>query len=642
MKKATPCKSQFSHLYYLLSVYVVGIVAFALFRCINTLVFWLKADQTDWGFDLARAFFMGWRFDTVISCYILALPLLYLFVIKLIGVKRRGFYLGVHIFIMVLYLVSFFACAADIPYFNYFFTRLNVSALAWMDSLGFVVKMIVEEPMFLLYLFVFLVFAVAYLLVMRVLYRKFLKEQSGNVQYVKQIVLSLLLVGLCFLGMRGRVALKSPIRVGTAYFCNDPFLNQLGLNPMYTFFSSIKESRKNREVQLIDEKTAARTYFSQLTAFSAPDSNVVQLPPNTNVVVVMMESMAACRVTHFNPAAPPTPSLDSIAAHGLSFENAYSAGIHTYNGIYSTLFSYPAILDHHSMKKTDIPIMCGMPHHFKAHGYHTMYFTTHDDQFDNVAGFLYANDIEQVVSQKDYPADEVKSTLGVPDHVLFRHVVEELDKLPIDKPFFASVMTASYHNPYVLPDDIGWKPQSESMDDKMVEYADWSIGEFMRMAKERPWFENTLFVFVADHGVSGNSPYDMSLKYHHVPMLFYCPSQIPPQTRSQLALQIDIGPTVLGMLFPDDDNSTFGLDLQRQTRRYAFFSADNKVGVLDTAFFFRYRTSDGNQALYRYRDGDATDIIDTERDMADSMRTYGFSMIQHAFDRLKNKKTSCK
>ncbi len=641
MKNVTPSKSQFSHLYYLLSAYGLGIFVFTIFRVINTIVFALKADQTGWGWNLARAFFMGWRFDTVISCYILALPLIYLLVIKLIGAKRKGFYLGAHIFIMVLYLVSFFACAADIPYFNYFFTRLNVSALAWMDNFGFVVKMVVEEPRFLLYLAVFLFFAVAYVWVMRRIYRKFLKESTGNILCFEQIVVGLLLVGICFLGMRGRIALKSPIRVGTAYFCNDPFLNQLGLNPMFTFFNSIKESRKNKEVRLVDEETAARTYFSQLTDKTAPDSTLIQLPPNTNVVVVMMESMAACRVTHFNPAAPPTPRLDSIAAHGLSFENAYSAGIHTYNGIYSTLFSFPAVLDHHSMKKTDIPVMCGMPHHFRAHGYSTYYFTTHDEQFDNVAGFLYANDIERVVSQKDYPAKEVKSTLGVPDHVLFRHVVEELDKVK-GQPFFAAVMTASYHNPYILPDDIGWKPKSQKMDDKMVEYADWSIGEFMRMAKERPWFENTLFVFVADHGVSGNSPYDMSLNYHHVPMLFYCPSRIHPQSCSQLALQIDIGPTVWGMLFPDDGNSTFGLDLQRQTRRYAFFSADDKIGVLDTAFFYRYRTADGNQALYRYRNGDATDVIGSERDKADSMRAYGFGMIQHAFNRLKNKKTSCR
>ena len=642
LKKIPPCKSQFQHLYYLLSVYGLGILVFTLFRVINTIVFALKAEQTDWGWDLARAFVMGWRFDTVISCYILSLPLLYLSVIKLIGIKRRGFYLGALIFIIVLYLVSFFACAADIPYFNYFFTRLNVSALAWMDSLGFVVKMIVEEPMFLLYLFVFLAFAVAYLLVMRVLYRKFLKGQSGNVQYVKQIVLSLLLVGLCFLGMRGRVALKSPIRVGTAYFCNDPFLNQLGLNPMYTFFNSIKESRKNKDIHLIDSDAAADVYARQLADNTLSDSNIVQLRPNTNVVVVIMESMAACRLGHFNPDLNLSPCLDSIAAQGMSFENAYSAGIHTYNGIYSTLFSFPAVLDHHSMKKTDIPVMCGMPHHFKAHGYHTMYFTTHDEQFDNVAGFLYGNDIERVVSQKDYPAKEVKSTLGVPDHVLFGHVVEELDKLPADKPFFASVMTASYHNPFILPDDIGWKPRSEKMEDKMVEYADWSIGEFVRMAKSRKWFENTVFVFVADHGVSGSSPYDMSLNYHHMPMIFYCPSQIQPQTRSQLALQIDVGPTVLGMLFPDDDNNTFGLDLQRQTRMYAFFSADNKIGVLDTAFFYRYRTADGNEALYRYRDGDAEDVIETQREKVESMRNYGLGMIQHAFDRLKNKKTSCR
>jgi len=203
-------------------------------------------------------------------------------------------------------------------------------------------------------------------------------------------------------------------------------------------------------------------------------------------------------------------------------------------------------------------------------------------------------------------------------------------------------MTASYHNPYVLPDDIGWKPQSESMDDKMVEYADWSIGEFVRAAKEKPWFANTLFVFVADHGVSGSSPYDMSLNYHHMPMIFYCPSLIQPQTCSQLALQIDVGPTVLGMLFPDDDNNTFGLDLQRQTRRYAFFSADDKIGVLDSVRFYRYRVADANEALYFYRTEDVENHIDAERAKADAMREYGFGMIQHAFDRLKNKKTSCR
>ena len=190
----------------------------------------------------------------------------------------------------------------------------------------------------------------------------------------------------------------------------------------------------------------------------------------------------------------------------------------------STLFSQPAIPGRHSMKWTVIPKIDGMPALFHSIGYRTLYFTTHDEQFDNVAGFLYANGIGRIISQKDYPAKAVKSTLGVPDHVMFDRAIEELDKER--QPFFACLMTASDHNPYILPDDIGWEPRSKNISEKMVEYADWAIGRFIRKAKQASWFANTLFVFVADHGSSDESLYDMPLSYHHVPLLFYCPGQI--------------------------------------------------------------------------------------------------------------------
>ena len=617
---------------YLLTTYLLGMGLFTLLLITNTLAFRFHAGPQNWGSGLFKAFAMGLRFDTVISCYILSLPLVGILAGHLCGMRRDGYYRGWHLLTVLLYLTAFLACAADIPYFNYFFTRLNVSAFSWMDSLPFVVKMIVEEPAFILYLFLFLAVGFCYVMLMRRIRLRWLTQVEKPERILPAILLGILLAGCCLTGMRGRLSIKSPIRTGTAYFSDNAFLNQLGLNPMFTLLSSMREAKKNKELHLIDSETARQVATGWLPEPRHDTSGIIRLSPDCNVVVVIMESMATCKVGHFRPDRNLTPHLDSLIEGSLIFENAYSAGIHTHNGIYSTLFSQPAIPGRHSMKWTVIPKIDGMPALFHSKGYQTIYFTTHDEQFDNVAGFLYANGIGRIISQKDYPAKEVKSTLGVPDHVMFDRAIEELGKER--RPFFACLMTASDHNPYILPDDIGWEPRSKNISEKMVEYADWAIGRFIRKAKQTSWFANTLFVFVADHGSSDESLYDMPLSYHHVPLLFYCPGQIQPERRSDLALQTDIGPTIAGMVFPIENGNPAGIDLQRQRRTFAYFSADDKIGVLDSVHFYRYRMSDGNESMYRYRNHETVNLLPEYRTKADSMRRYGFSMIQQAYDKL--------
>ena len=617
---------------YLLITYLLGMSIFTSFRLANTLVFRIHAGPEHWGAMLWKAFAMGLRFDTVISCYILALPLVGIMAGYMCGIRSNRYYRCWHSLIVLLFLTAFLACAADIPYFNYFFSRFNVSAFSWIDSIPFVTKMIVEEPAFILYLFLFLAVGFGYVMLMRRIRLRWLTKIEKPEHVLPAVATGILLAGCCLIGMRGRLSIKSPIRTGTAYFSDNAFLNQLGLNPMFTLLSSMREAKKNHDLKLIDSETAKQVVSAYFPASPRDTSDIIRLSKDCNVVIVIMESMSACKVGHFRPERHLTPHLDSIIDKSLSFENAYSAGIHTHNGIYSTLFSQPAIPGRHSMKMTVIPQMGGMPALFHAKGYRTLYFTTHDEQFDNVAGFLYANGIQRIVSQKDYPAKEVKSTLGVPDHVMFDRAIEELDRER--QPFFACLMTASDHNPYILPENIGWKPRSKNMNEKMVEYADWAIGRFIRKARQTSWFANTLFVFVADHGSSDESLYDMPLSYHHVPLIFHCPGRISPSRRNDLALQTDIGPTVTGMIFSIENGNPAGIDLQRQRRPYAYFSADDKIGVLDSVYFYRYRMGDGCESIYRYRNHEAVNLLPEHKTKADSMRRYAFSMIQQAYDRL--------
>lgn len=630
---------------YILYAYLIGILFFTLFRLANTLVFCLGSENPP---DLEglywKALIIGWRFDTLVSCFILAIPILMILVGLWTRIRAKAYYAVAHHFTVTLFILSFVACASDIPYFLYFFTRLNAMVVNWIDSPATVVSMIVKEPSYIGFAALFIAIAVGYWFWMRRLWRRLLKPESEPLPIGWGIVISIVLVAGCFIGMRGRLAKKSPMRVGNAYFCTNPFLNQIGLNPMFTFVKSLEEisESSNKPVDLIDPETAHTIAWDERAVDYTPDVEY-KLPEGTNIVLVIMESMAHGKIASLHPERPAlTPNLDTLLEKSLFFDNAYSAGIHTYNGVYSTLYSHPALLAQHSMKYTTTPMMCGLPQQLRKAGYQTLFCITHDPGFDNIGGFLQYNGIEKMITQLDYPSSEVVGTWGVPDHVMFRHAIEAIDSRDTSRPFFAAMLTCSDHGPYILPEDIELKPKSEAIHHKMIEYADWSIGQFMAEARKHDWFKNTLFVFVADHGASLVNHYDMSLSYHHIPLIFYYPGVIAPCRRDDIALQIDITPTLLGMLQIDCGNNTLGIDLFHQHRPYAYFSADDKIGVLDSTWFYLYRVSDNHSSLYRYRNGEPTDYIESEPARAEAMQRYAFGMIQESQQMLLENRTACK
>lgn len=631
---------------YLLGAYVIGILYFLLFRLVNTWVFCGGHPDVTMDGLYGHALLVGLWFDTAVSCYMLALPLLLLIVGELARIKSKGYYAVAHHVIVTLYIVGFFACAADIPYFNYFFTRLNAVALNYEDDLGVVVDMIVKEPSYIGFFFVFLAVAASYWFLMRWLYRRCREGFAQHLPLWWSVPGAVVLLAVCFLGMRGSCNFKQrPLRVGYAYFCNNAFLNQIGLNPVFTLMKSVEElgTTMNRPVELMDCDEAQRIYESEL----CESSELLLVNEDLdfegyNVVMVIMESMTEEKTGMTDPSQSLTPCLDTLMSKSLLFDSLYAAGIHTYNGIFSTLFGHPAILEQHTMKKTTIPLMCGAPQAFQNGGYETYFFFTHNPEFDNMLGFLRANSYKNVFSQVDYPKEAVVGTWGVPDHVMMDKAIEELGKYRGDKPFFATLLTCSDHTPYAYPEGIDLQPKHDDLDHKIVEYADWAIGRFMRKAAQQPWFEKTLFVFVADHGASGrNMRYDMPLSYHHIPLLFYAPGKIVPERCHRLALQLDVTPTLMGMVGLPYNNNTFGIDLRHYRRKYAFFSADDKIGVLDGEWFYVYRVHEAHESMYRYADGDPADYIESQRERAKLMQRYAFAMIQHSQTMLVEQKTMC-
>ncbi len=631
----------------ILKLYLFSIIVFSIFRII---LFFTEIDHVSISEDglstILGAFLMGLRFDLVITGYILLLPALVFFVLDIFKIRSRVASAILFVYIFIFFAVSFIISASDIPYFNHFFERFSVGAFAWIDSPAFVFKMITQEVRYYIIAIPAIILIVLAFKILRKIIRN---NRILEFNTYAKIPIYLLLLGIIFLGIRGRITKKSPIRVGTAYFCHNPFLNQMGLNPVFTFIRSYLDlqSTKNKPINLVDSDLAKKEvqeklgvkeikYQSPIARFVEYDTLVQNKP---NVVVVIMESMSAAKMTRHGNKNNLTPFLDELSKKSIYFEHTYTCGFHTFNGIFGTLFSFPAIYRQHSMKK--MRRFNGISSTLKARDYQTIYFTTHDGQFDNVEGFLIDNEFDRVVSQKDYPSDKIETTLGVPDDFLFKFSIPILDDLSNkNKPFFAAFMTASDHGPYFIPDYF--TPHTDEVKQQIVEYADWSIKEFLKEASSKTWFYNTYFVFVADHGDPLNPQYDIPLDYYHTPLIIYAPEIIDSaRTVSKLASQMDVFPTIMGLLKQSYLNNTLGIDLLNESRPYTVINGDDKLGVLDNEFLLILK--DGEKAkLFKHKDHDKKDYVDEYVEKVKEMELFGKSTLQVYQDMMLNNETYVK
>lgn len=583
--------------------------------------------------DVLMAFFMGFRFDLVVSSYILFIPAFLLLVPELIGIQAKGLRKGLFYFICTLFSVAFVVGAIDIPYFNEFNERFSIGAFRWIETPWFLISMIINEPSYIVWSIPMVIALYGFYRGFRYIHRRTLNYHQPFNKLIA-LGLSLVLLLVMFLGVRGRYQNMSPIRVGTAYFSSNSFLNKMGLNPTFTFLKSYLNStnKKYAKVRLMDGKDALHQAQDLLsvtdTTLATPlsrqiigDSNAIK----PNIVVVMMERMSAYNMEYFGNQNNMTPFLDSMAHESLFFDHFYTAGIHTFNGVFSTLYSYPALYRQHTMKI--LRSYDGIAHALKAKGYSTTYFTPHDSQHDNIEGFLRNNDFDEIISEANYPSAEVKTNMGVPDDYLFRYAIPHLNNLAASgKPFFSAFMTGSNHGPYYVPEYF----QSDRTDPKeqVVQYADWSLRRFLNLAKQQAWFENTLFVFLADHGFRLAPVYDVPLNYFHSPLIFYMPSRILPKKEHKMASQVDVFPTIMGLIGQDYVNSTLGINLLKESRPYAIMNANSLVGIIDSTDLCLMKDNGDKIEFYHHLEGDKTDLYQQNKDKADAMAEYAKVMMQ--------------
>lgn len=282
-----------------------------------------------------------------------------------------------------------------------------------------------------------------------------------------------------------------------------------------------------------------------------------------NIVLVTIESFSAKYMGSNGDERNLTPNLDALRKQSLYFNNFYATGTRTDRGLEAITLAIPPTPGRSIVKRVGRESgFASLGQQLNAVGYDSVFVYGGRGYFDNMNAFFSGNGY-RVVDQSSVDESEIhfKNAWGMADEDLYKQTLKLADAdYARQQPFLLQLMTTSNHRPYTYPEnriDI----KSGNGRDGAVKYTDYAIGQFLDQAREKPWFDNTIFVFVADHTAGSAGKEDLPISNYQIPLFIYAPKLIEARETAQLASQIDLAPTLLGLLNLDYQSTFFGRNL---------------------------------------------------------------------------------
>ena len=353
--------------------------------------------------------------------------------------------------------------------------------------------------------------------------------------------------------------------------------NELAGNGLYEFFSALRRNELSFErhyvtLPIADALATVRGAYAGTAWINPGDGGVERLEPGVgaerelNVVLVSVESLGAEFLGAYGDPRGLTPNLDRLAKESLWFSKVYATGNRTVRGLEALALALPPTPGHSIVRRPNNEKLFSLGSVFEDKNYAVLFAYGGYGYFDNMNAFFDANDY-RVVDRRSIPSARVEfeNVWGVADEHLYDQVIDEIDRDKAqnpERPIFTHVMTTSNHRPYTYPAgrvDIA----SGSGREGAVKYTDYAIGRLIERARTRPWFKDTVFVITADHGASARGTAQIPVEKYLIPVFVYSPAHIAPRRFDRLMSQIDIAPTLLGLLDFRYYNKFLGRDVLR-------------------------------------------------------------------------------
>lgn len=430
-------------------------------------------------------------------------------------------------------------------------------------------------------------------------------QSKSSLTRLNQSILALVLVCLTILGARNSLGHR-PLNPAMVSFSTDHLLNDLTLNSLYSVAFAAKQLSNEQSSQDYYGKMPADELLSivrnnmqdsqaTFTDKSAPTNTFHTATNNTkpkNLVIILQESLGARYVGTLG-GLPLTPNIDALYQQGWGFDNLYATGTRSVRGIEAIITGFTPTPSRAVVKldksQRDFFTIADF---LAKQNYNTQFIYGGESHFDNMRSFFLGNGFKDIVDTNNFNKIDFNGSWGASDEDLYDQADIELTKLKKqNKPFLSLIFSSSNHSPYEFPDDkITLYDKQKQTRNNAAKYADYALGTFIEKAKKSSYWDDTVFIVIADHDsrVSGASL--VPIDHFRIPAVIFG-KDIAHKRDNQLASQLDIPVTLLSLIGVSGKHPMIGHDLskpisdnkQRAMMQYDknfAYMHDNKVVVL--------------------------------------------------------------
>ncbi len=402
-----------------------------------------------------------------------------------------------------------------------------------------------------------------------------------------RLIISFLVLSTLFLAIRGGWQL-TPINQSMAYFSTETVLNHAAVNTEWNLIQDIINNKYgNDNPYKYYKRDEARKIVAGLFVKPSEKPLEILLSDRPNIIFILLESFTAELVESLGGEKGITPNMEKLVKEGILFEQIYAAAGRTDKGIVATFSGFPSQAIRSIMKQNSkqekLP---GLAQELAMNSYRTSFYYGGESEFFNMKSYILSHGFQTLVDQHSFKARDMNSKWGTFDDKVFSKNLADMDS--VRQPFFSTILTLTNHEPFELPVKSRFK--GENVENKFRSttfYTDSCLGAYLKEAKKKHWYKNTLFVILADHShrLPGNlTEYDP--KRYHIPLIFFG-DRIKPEFKgtriSKIGNQPDLAATLLNQLHIDPVRYKWSKDLLNPgTRGFGFFNWDNGFGFATT------------------------------------------------------------
>jgi phosphoglycerol transferase MdoB-like AlkP superfamily enzyme len=549
--------------------------------------------------SLLRIYGQGLIFDTVIALFFCIGYALYLLILpqrwnnSLFNriLTFAGFFL-----VVLIIMFSFFA---EFAFWDEFESRFNFIAVDYLVYTFEVINNINQSyPLpWLISGMVLLTLIVIY-----IFYKKRIFQQSFKSD--TPFAARLLYTGIVLMGALSGAFISNAWANGS----HNRYQNELSKAGIFSFFAAFKNNELNYYDFYVKDQEAA-VFSTVRSDLQEPNANFVDSgfsirrqinnageAQKPNVILVTIESFSADFMGHFGNTQHLTPVLDALADSAILFTNMYATGTRTVRGMEALTMCVPPTPGNSIVRRTDNAGLFTVGSIFKKAGYTRSFFYGGDGYFDNMNNFFGNNGFDITDKGGRFePGDHFTgarniiddqyihfaNAWGICDEDLYDAVIRDADvRYTKQQPFFDFVMTTSNHRPYTYPDKKIDIP-SGSGRDGAVKYTDYAIGEFLKKVRSKPWFNNTVIIFVADHCASSAGKNEINVSKYHIPCIVYNLKSEVGHVIDKQCSQIDLFATLFGIMNWQYESDWYGKNVLLPTfQPKAYIATYQKLGYL--------------------------------------------------------------